>query len=305
MSAYNLKDEVGNIYTYLTVLERATNTKEGRAKWLCQCKCGNTCVVLGKHLRSGNTKSCGCLQKEQPPARKNLLNQRFGKLIVAGNPRIGTRGTIWSCQCDCGTIVDVCSTELLGDKTHSCGCLKAELHSTMNDLTNQRFGKLIALDSNEVAKDGQRIWRCKCDCGSIINVLAGNLRKNNTSSCGCINSKGNMRIKQLLLDKDIIFKSEFIFSDCLTENGYPHRFDFALFNSENQLVGLIEYQGNIHFQYRENGWNTEETFLKRIESDRKKYDYCNNHNIRLYYINYTDNIIQKLEEILHDTNLWR
>lgn len=30
-----LINEVGNIYTYLTVLERAENDKQGRAQWLC------------------------------------------------------------------------------------------------------------------------------------------------------------------------------------------------------------------------------------------------------------------------------
>lgn len=30
-----IKNEIGNIYGYLTVLERAENTKDGRAQWLC------------------------------------------------------------------------------------------------------------------------------------------------------------------------------------------------------------------------------------------------------------------------------
>ena len=33
----SLKDEVGNKYGYLTVIERAENDKEGRARWLCKC----------------------------------------------------------------------------------------------------------------------------------------------------------------------------------------------------------------------------------------------------------------------------
>lgn len=55
-----LKNEIGNIYGYLTVIARATNDSSGRARWLCQCKCGNQVEVLGKSLRNGNTKSCGC-----------------------------------------------------------------------------------------------------------------------------------------------------------------------------------------------------------------------------------------------------
>ena len=72
-----LKNEIGNTYGYLTVIERAENTKEGRAQWLCKCKCGKTTIVLGKYLRSGNTKSCGCYQKEQAAKSKYEKNRKF------------------------------------------------------------------------------------------------------------------------------------------------------------------------------------------------------------------------------------
>ena len=58
-------DETGKVYGYLTVIERAENDRSGRAKWKCRCRCGKEVVVLGKHLRSGNTKSCGCYQRER------------------------------------------------------------------------------------------------------------------------------------------------------------------------------------------------------------------------------------------------
>ena len=48
----------------LTVLERVENTKKGRACWKCQCSCGNTTTVPSGDLRSGKTKSCGCLNNE-------------------------------------------------------------------------------------------------------------------------------------------------------------------------------------------------------------------------------------------------
>lgn len=60
-----IKDEIGNIYNYLTVIERMPNNKENRAMWKCRCKCGNEIIVSGKSLRQGNTTSCGCYQKER------------------------------------------------------------------------------------------------------------------------------------------------------------------------------------------------------------------------------------------------
>jgi len=56
----NLIDETGNVYTRLTVIERAGNSSGGMAKWRCRCECGNITDVIGTDLRSGNTKSCGC-----------------------------------------------------------------------------------------------------------------------------------------------------------------------------------------------------------------------------------------------------
>lgn len=40
------------------------NPANSNAMWLCQCDCGNKTVVDGVRLRSGITKSCGCLRKD-------------------------------------------------------------------------------------------------------------------------------------------------------------------------------------------------------------------------------------------------
>jgi hypothetical protein len=48
----------------LTVLHLHSRDIKSNSRWLCQCSCGNTKVVLGDKLKNGNTKSCGCYQKE-------------------------------------------------------------------------------------------------------------------------------------------------------------------------------------------------------------------------------------------------
>jgi 5-methylcytosine-specific restriction endonuclease McrA len=67
-----LRNEVGNKYGKLTVLERAPKelNKYG-AFWLCICECGNTVTRLGVYLRSHTylTPSCGCV-KINGPRRK-------------------------------------------------------------------------------------------------------------------------------------------------------------------------------------------------------------------------------------------
>jgi len=72
-----LIDETGNTYGRLTVLGRADN--EGtRAKWLCECECGNHTSVTGKQLRTGHTKSCGCYRAEVTAPSQGKRNRVHG-----------------------------------------------------------------------------------------------------------------------------------------------------------------------------------------------------------------------------------
>ena len=59
-----LIDLTGQRFGRLIVLERAKNNKNGQVCWKCKCDCGNIKIVQSNHLRQGDTKSCGCLEKE-------------------------------------------------------------------------------------------------------------------------------------------------------------------------------------------------------------------------------------------------
>lgn len=58
------KDISGEKFGRLFVLEYAGNSEKGIATWKCLCDCGNIVIVNGDNLRSGNTKSCGCLRDD-------------------------------------------------------------------------------------------------------------------------------------------------------------------------------------------------------------------------------------------------
>lgn len=59
----SIKNISGQTFERLTVIRFVGSSKYGPV-WLCQCNCGSTINVCGKSLKSGNTRSCGCLQKE-------------------------------------------------------------------------------------------------------------------------------------------------------------------------------------------------------------------------------------------------
>lgn len=71
-----LIDLTGQRFGRLTVVSLAGRTKDGRAKWLCQCDCGNLHFARGSHLRSGDIQSCGCYRKE---VLNSCLQQRIDK----------------------------------------------------------------------------------------------------------------------------------------------------------------------------------------------------------------------------------
>ena len=52
------------------------------------------------------------------------------------------------------------------------------------DITNQRFGSLVAISLVERTNQGA-VWECMCDCGNTTRVHAKTLRYGSVKSCGC------------------------------------------------------------------------------------------------------------------------
>jgi hypothetical protein len=117
------------------------------------------------------------------PARVDITNQRFGKLLVIRQVP-GSKGIIkWECTCDCGNKTIVSTSNLQAGNKRSCGCLR------MSDIAGQRFGKLVAVRPVE-EKSGSFIkWQCNCDCGNSVIVSGNDLRSGHTKSCGCASIK--------------------------------------------------------------------------------------------------------------------
>lgn len=59
----SVADLVGKRFGRLVVLGQ--EPKARRQKWRCICDCGTEKIVVGYHLQSGHTTSCGCFRYEQ------------------------------------------------------------------------------------------------------------------------------------------------------------------------------------------------------------------------------------------------
>lgn len=105
-----------------------------------------------------------------------------------------TKGKYYLCQCDCGNQKIIDKKGLVSGRVQSCGCLRAKRVSEAItiDLTGQRFGRLVVLekvDYNDTPQRCEAKWRCKCDCGNIVEIRGTSLRKGATRSCGCLHNE--------------------------------------------------------------------------------------------------------------------
>lgn len=121
----------------------------------------------------------------------DMTGQKFGRWTVIGFDCNKNRRTMWKCRCDCGTERSVEGARLRGGRSKSCGCLLRESTAlrSRKDITNQRFGRLVALYPTEERQGGKIIWLCKCDCGNEVKVPIDRLTGKNTQSCGCLSKE--------------------------------------------------------------------------------------------------------------------
>ena len=221
----------------------------------------------------------------------DLTGKTFGKLQVIKMADTKQSGKIhWHCKCECGKEIIVRGDHIKSGHTTSCGCNKYN-KGHIDDLTNQRFGKLVVVE-RDVSKTGNGArWKCLCDCGNYIIAYGTNLKQQQIKSCGCLKSKGEAIIEDILKSLKIDYKKQYTFDDLIGEKKLL-RFDFAIFEKE-KLICLIEYQGIQHYEISDY-FGGEEAFNKQKDYDLKKRNYCNKNKIKLVEIPYWE--LNKVED---------
>ena len=117
----------------------------------------------------------------------DLSGKKYGRLTaVRETKQRYFKQIVWNCICDCGKTVDVPRNSLVSGRKKSCGCL------FLNDLTGNVYGRLTVF-SRDYTKKTNTYWNCICDCGKIVSVYGGNLKRKLTKSCGCLNVEETTR----------------------------------------------------------------------------------------------------------------
>ena len=110
-------------------------------------------------------------------------------------------------------------------------------------------------------------------------------------------SRGEIKIEDILRAEGINFQEEYSFPDLYSSNGRPLRFDFAVFDDDNQLMFLIEYQG-IQKKKEKSKFGGNSGLKKQQYNDLLKREYCRKNNIILVAIPYTDESLISYDYIM-------
>lgn len=110
-------------------------------------------------------------------------------------------------------------------------------------------------------------------------------------SCpSCNRSKGEAHISSFLNNHKIKYEREYRIDDCRDKRALP--FDFAIFDCNDNLIFLIEYQGKQHYTPSQFGNISLDKAKQNLQEcqrrDQIKLDYCIKHNIDLLIISYKD-----------------
>lgn len=240
----------------------------------------------------------------------DLTNQDFGywKVESRAPNRSGGR-SYWNCLCTaCGKRKEVSGTHLRSGRTTNCGCIRMEKmrQASIKHEEGKIYGFLEvireATPEEKPRQDKAGIyWNCKCNnCGKENVIVFGDyLRNGDTTSCGCIQSKNESKISQMLDLSNINYIKQYSFSDLYSVRTCDKLyFDFAIFNGQ-QLLYIIEYDGIQHFDSKGEHWGSIENHIKIHENDLLKNKYCFEHNIPIIRIPY--NVSYDLKDLRIET----
>lgn len=215
------------------------------------------------------------------------------------NPSSKSHETFWKSECqNCGSIASVRKGDL--DKNpKSCNKCKGKI---IQQKALERGCSIYIVNKGDIfgylevisepfyptSSPANRYVKCLChNCNNIKDIRVDHLfgaYHSKTISCGCSKiSSGELKIKQILDNLNIKYQQQYKIANFSNFS----LFDFAIFDNNNELFCLIEYDGEQHF-YPVDYFGGESQFKIQQERDKRKNEYCKENHILLIRIPYTD-----------------
>lgn len=248
-------DLTGQKFNRLTAIQATNERKNGLIVWEFLCDCGNRTFVPASFVKNGNTKSCGCLNIDKIVERNKTYDySKFNRRKTNYNPKTSI-------------VSNVDADSLIGKK----------------------FG-LLTIKENlglRVVSSGKRrtFFLCECECGNIIESPRNLLTTGQKKSCGCLSSWGEAQIAKILCQNGIKFSTQKTFPDLRNiKTNRPLKFDFCIYNKDDEIQYIIEFDGRQHRTGPEASWTNSYSFEELQILDQVKNNYCLEKNIPLYRI---------------------
>ena len=172
----------------------------------------------------------------------------------------------------------------------SCAIIERNIQNR-EIVIGKKYGKLTVIKDGgyEVQSNGKRRHYsfCRCDCGNIVKIMDNSLQNGNVSSCGCLSSKGELLIQQILDNNNIIYNKDSVFPELAKETGRKLRFDFIIYNEDGTVNRFIEFDGVQHNSGMSGGiWSYLEPLEIIQERDNIKNNFCKQHGYTLVRLPY-------------------
>lgn len=281
-------NELGKVYGDLTVIEKmGPGTSIGKTTrniyWKCRCKCGNEIIKEGRSLRKGMALNCGECSE---------IGKTYGYLTVLSFEKTEGGEKIWRCKCtQCNNEILKTTNELhRGINILSCGCIGAWNRIDMTGWVMAEHGvpySLLTVIKAMPSEKNKSKWLCRCSCGNEFTTGGVEIRAGKVISCGCIKSKGEREIIDLLQKNQIDYCYQYYIKIHDKKN---YSYDFAIIGNDDKILRFIEFDGEQHFASfidRIDTWtNNQKSFEEIQRRDQLKNEYAKLHNIPLVRIPY-------------------
>jgi len=116
---------------------------------------GFCCIHYRRFLKHGHTTKIAYQAGKPARNRRDLIGQRFGRLLVlrlSSKKLKNSSKLYWECQCNCGNVKPVSSSQLVRGSTQSCGCIKREQTIEMNTIHGYSKNKYYTVWSNIITR---------------------------------------------------------------------------------------------------------------------------------------------------------
>lgn len=272
------------------ILKTVTVSSKKKNKWKC-IKCESIFESKFSHFNSGSRCSYCC----PTPKKVNNTNWAYSNrdmLLWTVDKEILKTVTVsshkknkWKCI-KCKSIFDSTFSNFTnGNRCPYCSGKGGKVNRINWAYSNEDMllwtvdKEILKTVTTSSAKKNK--WKCpKC---SFIFTSAFYSFNNGNRCPKCCESKGEKLISEMLDSRNLIHKRQYRIPEC--RNKKPLPFDHAILDSNNNLKGLIEFQGIQHFQPVKH-WGGRKALKSVMQNDLIKSEFCKQNNIPLLVITY-------------------